>query len=138
MSVEGYRPERIPTRRIEGSEISTFREITIDETDPVDLFDISWPKHNAGIKFKKVGVYYKKRYGVEEAYPLYEAIAFFKDSKNKVHKINLTRTTSRKRCLFTGEAANVTATSWSPKRSIFPTVSAFSSRLFVSTITQPY
>ncbi|MCB9813232.1 MAG: hypothetical protein H6772_02380 [Pseudomonadales bacterium] len=102
MSVEGYRPERIPTRRIEGSEISTFREITIDETDPVDLFDISWPNYNAGIKFKKVGSYSKKRYGVEERYPLYEAIAIFKDLKNKVHEINLTKTTSRKRCLFTG------------------------------------
>src|SRR3989338_423247 len=53
-TVEGFRPEYRPSINIEGEPISPFREITIDEADPVDLWDITWTRNQAG--FYVVGV----------------------------------------------------------------------------------
>ena len=99
---EGFRPEYRPSINIEGEPISPFREITIDEADPVDLRDITWTRNQAGISFEQVGTYRKKRFGNSEQYNLYMASSQHLDPDGQSRQTDLTNISSKKRILFTG------------------------------------
>lgn len=102
MPVEGPRLEHTPTKTIEGSEISAFKEITIDDTAPTELTNIWWSAYNAGISFENVGNYSRVQYGLEVAHPLYIAVARYTDSNGQIQTRDFTAVTKGKRCLFTG------------------------------------
>jgi len=97
-----FTAEHRPSKNIEGESISPFAEITIDQTDPVELENIVWQQFSAGLSFKPAGEYQYKRLGYNESYPLYTCSSWFQKGDSNDQKIDLTYTTCNKKCLFTG------------------------------------